>query len=108
MSQPAKEYRIEGREPKAVPYLLTPEKIVSASRSIIKLQGVYFLISNGQVVYVGATTNYYERIGRHFAKRKITFDSITFLPVDDEQEMWNLETHYIDQFKCKDNKVKNA
>lgn len=90
------------------PALLSTEQIIGASYRITKQAGIYFLIKDDAVVYVGATTNYHERLGRHLAKRKVVFDSITFLPVDDQEKMWRLETYYIEQFNCEANKVKHA
>lgn len=60
-----------------------------------ELCGIYHLIADGQVVYVGQTTNVLCRIGVHQQQRRICFDSFRFfacsLELLDDQEQLHIE-----------------
>lgn len=63
---------------------------------------IYFLFDGEELVYVGQTTNIYQRIGVHMKKK--TFDSFSKIKVDlSQKELDLLETHYILNFKPKYN-----
>ena len=73
-------------------YLLTEEEIVSSSIEWKLPSGVYFLICDSSVVYVGQSVNVFSRIGTHANEKK--FDRFAFVPC--EPSMLNkLESLYI-------------
>jgi hypothetical protein len=67
--------------------------LVSASHPAPDTCGVYFLIRDGVVTYVGKTTNVLARLTKHRRMGKV-FDSFTFIPCA-ESEMTQLEGDYI-------------
>jgi hypothetical protein len=62
-------------------------------RPPMELCGIYHLISDGEVVYVGQTTNILCRIGVHMQQRRMYFDSVRFFAcsavemLDDQEEL---------------------
>jgi hypothetical protein len=72
--------------------LLPAEDIVRASIPWQKSSGVYFLIENNEIIYVGQSTNVYTRIDYHV--RDKSFDRYAYVPCP--VEMLNkLESLYI-------------
>lgn len=71
--------------------LLTEEEIVSASVPYEQHCGVYFLISNGRVVYVGQSVKVFSRVNSHTDK---AFDSIAIIPCE-KSILDRLESLYI-------------
>jgi len=72
--------------------LLFPEEIVKASMPWNRTSGVYFLIDNSEIVYVGQAVNVYARIDQHsFTK---TFSHYAFVPCKKEL-LDRLESLYI-------------
>lgn len=82
--------------------------VVSKQKSINILQqtGVYFLLKNNKIVYVGQTKRgFFNRISFHLKSNK-EFDNFTFLPIiEDELDFW--ENMYIVKFHPKYNKSLN-
>lgn len=72
-------------------FLLTEEEIVAAALPWEQASGVYFLIRQGRVIYVGQAVNVYVRISQHGHKR---FDSYAYLPCPVDM-MDKLESLYI-------------
>lgn len=58
-------------------FLMTEAEIVLAALAWEQASGVYFLIRQGRIVYVGQAVNVYVRISQHTEKR---FDSYAYLP----------------------------
>ncbi len=58
-------------------YMLTEEQIVAQAMPWQQHTGVYFLIKDHRVVYVGQSVNVYARIAAHTDK---SFDSVALLP----------------------------
>jgi len=71
--------------------LLREHEIVKKSSPWNNFCGVYFLISNKKIVYVGQSKNVYGRISAHKTK---VFDSFALIPCD-ENEIDVLESLYI-------------
>ena len=71
--------------------LLREHEIVSVSKPWQQFTGVYFLIDNGKIVYVGQSVNVYSRIAAHTQKK---FDSFAVLPCE-KIELDALESLYI-------------
>lgn len=49
--------------------------------------GVYFLIRNNVIVYVGESANVFMRIGQHIAEGTKQFDSFTFYETNDRKRL---------------------
>ena len=68
-----------------------PDKRTSMPIEQICFSGIYYLIKNGEVVYVGQATNVFTRIGIHIAKGEKFFDSFDYDRVSveflDEREL---------------------
>jgi len=71
--------------------LLRENEIVAVSKPWQQFIGVYFLIDNGKIVYVGQSVNVYSRIAQHHQKK---FDSFAVLPCQ-KTELDVLESLYI-------------
>jgi hypothetical protein len=72
--------------------LLTSDEIIKFSRSWSEEVGVYFLIDNDEVVYVGQSVNIFSRISQHKIDKK--FDRYAFIPCSKEN-LDKLESLYI-------------
>lgn len=63
--------------------------------------GIYFLIGNKEIIYVGRTTNFFVRMAAH-DKGEIPFDAVSFHPMD-KALLDIFESEYIRRFKPKYN-----
>jgi len=66
------------RDAKAIPKY----HIISSGIPSMKSSGVYFLIKDDEIIYVGQSRNIIYRIGVH--SRKVEFDSFSYIEVDEE------------------------
>lgn len=66
--------------------------------------GIYFLISKGNVVYVGQSLCIYARIGTHLTEKSKQFDSWSWIPCD-ASLLDSLEEEYILKFNPIYNKI---
>ena len=71
-------------------------EIVANSLSLNVTCGVYFLIKDERIVYVGKSSDVYKRIGQHVKTKE--FDRITVVECS-ETDVSRLEAMYIDKFK---------
>lgn len=69
-------------------------EIVEASISVQNMAGIYFLIKNKEVVYVGQTIDIFGRIAKHRRLGK-EFDSFSFINCDDAAKRDELESTYV-------------
>jgi hypothetical protein len=68
---------------------------------------IYFLFEGDEIVYVGASVNFVERIGAHASGQyKKKFDSFTAIPVPDGISPLNLEYAYIAKYRPKLNSMR--
>ena len=65
--------------------------------------GIYFLIFNQSIVYVGQSVDLWQRIQQHRAKKEIAFDSVSWVHCE-ARNLNAVEKHYIDTLKPKHNK----
>lgn len=79
------------------------EIIVQAKPGPPSVCGIYFLVSEGEIVYVGQSTNIASRIGNHAAERK-QFDSYYYQQCD-SKSLDEMESAYIRKFKPRLNKA---
>jgi hypothetical protein len=77
--------------------LLSEEEVRNLAQPIKQLCGVYLLLSNGIIVYVGQSANCHARIGTHFKEGGKVFDSYHIIECA-EKELDDLETQYIGRF----------
>ncbi len=74
--------------------MLLEEEIVVHSAGYDAACGVYFLVHEGAVIYVGQSVNVYARVYTHKQEGHKSFDSFTFIPCEKE-ELDILESLYI-------------
>lgn len=82
--------------------LLTADEIVAASQPWCDYAGVYFLIADGRVVYVGQSINVHARIRSHAATR--TFSAFAYVRCQ-RNELDMLESLYINVLRPEWNKT---
>ena len=75
---------------------LTAEKVVAGAISPRPQSGIYFLIANNTVAYVGQSRQVFARICQHMKKK--TFDSFYWIACAVE-DLDSMEQHCIDKFK---------
>jgi excinuclease UvrABC nuclease subunit len=68
--------------------------------------GVYFLIQKEDIVYVGKSEDYINRILNHIIERKKQFDSYSVIEINDDLERSITEAFYITAFEPKYNDMK--
>lgn len=61
------------------------------------LRGVYFLIKNGEIIYIGQTPNLFRRIGEHIPGKTPTH--YAFIPVPEPQDLTRAERLHINKFR---------
>jgi excinuclease UvrABC nuclease subunit len=64
---------------------------------------VYFLISQNDIVYIGQSNNYKDRILTHIAEAQKIFDSYSVILEDDLETRFVVEALYITAFEPKYN-----
>ncbi|MFM0044140.1 GIY-YIG nuclease family protein [Paraburkholderia sediminicola] len=84
---------------------LTPEEVIGRSIQVKGVHGVYFLIDDGEIVYIGKSTNFASRLGVHSLEKKFT--RVYFMAIDDASQLDELERFYIKKFDPRLNKTKN-
>ena len=77
--------------------LLRESEIVAAAAKWHNCTGVYFLIKNGRIVYVGQSFSVFARVNQHKTDRK-DFDSMAYVPCD-AKDLDILESLYIHMFQ---------
>jgi hypothetical protein len=80
--------------------LLSRKAVVGRSKPIETFCGVYFLIQDDEIVYVGQSKDVYRRIGVHFADK--VFNRTYVLKANESDLLW-LEGMYIQKLKPKYN-----
>jgi len=84
-----------------VSYLsLTKDQIIEkATIPELCFSGVYFIVKDEQIIYVGQSKNVYTRLGNHHVYKPGVGLKIAFLPVDTgEQSLDLIESYYIHKF----------
>ena len=70
--------------------------------------GVYFLILNEKIVYIGSSSNCHSRIKTHKSNRKMMFQEHFILPTVSREQATQTEKKYIQKFTPKHNLKHNA
>jgi hypothetical protein len=78
--------------------LLSIDDILETSMEIPKTCGIYFLINNNEIVYVGQSINIHQRLQKHLYEKQ--FDKINIIPCE-RFELNRMESLYINKFKPK-------
>lgn len=84
--------------------LLDKNAILAISQSAEKIIGVYFLIKNKEIVYVGQSRDIMSRLAAHLGDDSKIFDSYAILPTTFTM-LSVLESKYIKKFQPIHNKV---
>ena len=84
--------------------LKTPEQIIRDSRPFSRRTGVYFLLKNREIVYVGKSKHFTARINNHETDSEKDFDSVFFIPLE-EKYIKKVESYYIQRINPKLNKT---
>jgi hypothetical protein len=63
----------------------------------VKRQGVYFLVKNDEIDYVGQTVNLYSRLGTHEKLKR--YHRVAFLPIPEKSSLNDVENYYIRTFQ---------
>ncbi len=87
--------------------LIKDQDVFSASIASCKKVGIYFLIKNSEILYIGQSINIQYRIGCHARDGIIDFDRFTILEVD-KQFLCMVEARLIKRFKPKHNVMHNG
>lgn len=80
------------------------DEILSRSRPAVSAVGVYFLIREEEIVYVGQSNNIHARISYHMQCTNKKFDSFSYINVPLER-LNNVESHYIEKFEPEYNRT---
>lgn len=80
------------------PDLLTEKAVVDGSVPLTDACGIYFLLYERRIVYVGQSVNCRRRISQHEASKDKTFDAYHILPCA-QTELDMLESLYVARFK---------
>jgi len=68
-------------------------------------RGIYFLIQENKIVYIGSSNQPNERIVGHLATGKIIFDSFYIIKVNKDDDLRIIEAKYIFKYSPKYNKM---
>ena len=80
--------------------LLTHSELVKMSNTYVECSGIYFLISDDEVVYVGQSVNVHSRVGQHYREKYKEFNSYVYIRCL-ESELDVLESIYIHTLRPK-------
>jgi excinuclease UvrABC nuclease subunit len=85
--------------------VINQKKIIDKPYKIepFKKRGIYFLIFEKQIVYVGQSKNVHARVSTHLNSYKIKYDSYNFILVEEPKSLDNIEAYFIAKFKPKYN-----
>jgi hypothetical protein len=87
--------------------LLDPDEIRTGRFRCFIGPAIYFLFEADEIVYIGSSVNFVERIGAHASgKYRKAFDSFTAIPVPDGVSPLNLEYAYIAKYRPKLNSMR--
>jgi predicted GIY-YIG superfamily endonuclease len=87
--------------------LVSKESILAAANDVEKTSGVYFLINDEEIVYVGQSVNIHSRIHDHTSSNGMRkkFNKFAFVCCN-EDELDAVESVYIHMLQPKDNATK--
>lgn len=74
------------------------ERIIKESANYKLSFGVYFLVKESEIVYIGQSVNIASRIATHYSEGRIEFDRYCYVPCD-RSNLNAIESLYIHMFK---------
>lgn len=77
------------------------DEIRPARATIFVGPAIYFLFKGGEIVYIGSSVNFAERIGVHAGRYKGAFDGFAAIPVPNGVPPLNIEYAYIAKYRPK-------
>lgn len=83
-------------------YLAPESEILASAKPFDREVGIYFLICNHEIVYVGQSVCVYTRVGVHKREGKIAFDAMAYVACKQE-DLDLLESLYILRYLPKHN-----
>lgn len=87
------------------------KEIIDISVPYLKMQGTYFLIDQGEIVYIGQSRNVFSRLNVHRPgrfKMNFPFDSVSIIQVAHPDDLVSLEDYFILKFRPRHNKKTSA
>ena len=87
--------------------LLDYDDILCRAMKYKKKVGIYFLISDLEIIYIGQSINIHSRIGTHCREGFKSFDKVSYIECS-ENDLNRLETKYIYKFQPKHNITKQG
>lgn len=82
----------------SLPAAMSAKAIVAAALACADMSGLYFLIDQHEIVYVGQSKLVHRRLAQHFDRREIQFDRYFILPCP-VALLDLLEARYIAEFR---------
>lgn len=78
-------------------YLVSKDDILQHAQEWVTFSGVYFLIENDEVVYIGQSVNVYSRIAHHYSSVRIKFTKFLFIscPPENLDQVESLYIHLL-------------
>lgn len=67
--------------------------------------GVYLLVRDGEIVYVGQSGNVYSRIAKHMDTARFEFDSFSIFICVDKNDRLKMETELIHKYQPPENRI---
>ena len=78
-------------------HLATKTQILEAATSFDRETGIYFLLNNKAIVYIGQSVHIRTRVDTHRQEKRIQFDSVAYI-LCEEKDLDFLESMYIYKF----------
>jgi predicted GIY-YIG superfamily endonuclease len=78
--------------------MISEKQIINNSQLALRIRGIYFLIQNQKIVYIGQSHDVINRIYTHLNKGKKGFDSFSYIEIAYDK-LNILEAEYIVKFK---------
>ncbi len=67
--------------------------------------GVYLLMRDGEIVYVGQSGNVYSRIAKHMDTARFTFDAFSIFGCSDKDGRLKMEAELIHKYQPSENRI---
>jgi len=83
-------------------YIDKEHKFIIENKKNYEKTGIYFLIKNNEIIYIGKTIELVRRLGNHLSEKEKDFDSYFFMEFK-EEELNAMEYFFIRKYKPKYN-----
>ena len=78
--------------------ILSKHEILENKIPVITVSGIYFLINEDEIVYVGQASDILNRVYFHAKDKSKVFDSFSFVDIDNDADFNAIEAEYIFRF----------